>query len=340
MTALRAHKTRLEAGFVAIDPRNGWVRALVGSREFQADRYDHVLQAHRQPGSIFKPFVYGAALEAGMDPGREFQDRAVAIRLPDGGIWRPGDVGGASGRNLSLEEGLVYSRNSVTVQVIEAVGPGKVVQFAQRMGVRESALDAVPSLALGTSPVTLLEMVSAYGTIAALGEYRPPVLVTRVSDHQGKVLAEFAPQTGQAREGVTERVLDPGVAVQLIDMLRGVVDRGTGRGIREVYGIRADVAGKTGTTQNHTDGWFVLMHPELVTGAWVGFNDPRVRLRSDHWGEGAHNALHVVGDFMQHALGERVLDANAEFPTRGTVAGTLRRFGERLRRWLGIVAPQ
>ena len=340
MAALRARKTRLEAGFVAIDPRNGWVRAWVGSRDFQTDRYDHVLQARRQPGSTFKPFVYGAALEAGMDPGREFQDRPVAIRLPDGGVWKPADMGGATGRNLSLEEGLVYSRNTITAQVIEAVGPRKVVQFARRMGVRDSPLDAVPSLALGTSPVTLLEMANAYGTIAALGEYRAPVLVTRVSDQQGNVLAEFTPQTERARESATERVLDSGVAAQLIDMLRGVVDRGTGRGIRDVYGIGADVAGKTGTTQNNTDGWFVLMHPELVTGAWVGFNDPRVMLRSDYWGQGAHNALHVVGDFMQHALGEHVLDANAEFPTRGTFAVAMRRFGERLKRWLGIEAPQ
>lgn len=336
IAALRARKTRLEAGFVAIDPRSGSVRAWVGSRDFQIDRYDHVLQARRQPGSTFKPFVYGAALEAGMDPGREFQDRPVVIRLPEGGLWKPGDMGRATGRNLSLEDGLVYSRNTVTVQVIEMVGPRKVVEFAQRMGVRESPLDAVPSLALGTSRVTLLEMASAYGTIAALGKFRAPVMVTRVSDQRGNVLAEFAPQTDQAREHANERVLEPDIASQLIDMLRGAVDRGTGRGIRDVHGIRADVAGKTGTTQNNTDGWFILMHPELVAGAWVGFNDPRVTLRSDHWGQGAHNALHVVGDFMRQALAERVLDASAEFATRGTIATALRRLGERIRQWLGI----
>jgi penicillin-binding protein 1A len=134
-------------------------------------------------------------------------------------------------------------------------------------------------------------------------------------------------------------VLQPEVAVQLIDTLRAAVDRGTGRGIRDAHGIQADVAGKTGTTQNNADGWFVLMHPQLVTGAWVGFNDPRVTLRSDHWGQGAHNALHVVGDFTQRALAERAIDAQAMFPTRsGTVIqAAVRSIGDALKRLFGWV---
>jgi len=337
MAALRTSKTRLEAGFVAIDPASGHVRAWVGSRAFATDSYDHVQQARRQPGSTFKPFVYGAALESGMDPRREFVDRMVTIRLPGGTVWKPRDASEGSGGRVSLEDGLVHSRNTITAQVIEEVGAHKVARFAQRMGVRDSKLDAVPSLALGTSPVTLLEMASAYGTIAALGEYRAPVLVTRVSDANGKLLVQFAPPPEQARE----RVLQPEVAVQLIDMLRGAVDRGTGRGIRDVHGIQADVAGKTGTTQNNTDGWFMLMHPQLVAGAWVGFNDPRVSLRSDHWGQGAHNALHVVGDFMGRALADRAIDPQAEFPNRMgvTIEATLRRAGETLRRWFGFATP-
>lgn len=333
MTALRERKTRLEAGFVAIDPRNGHVRAWVGSRDFATDSFDHVQQARRQPGSTFKPFVYGAALEAGMDPQREFRGGPVAIRLPNGSVWKPTDAGEAGGGRSTLEDGLIYSRNTITAQVIEAIGANKVVAFAQRLGVRESKLDAVPSLALGTSPVTLLEMASAYASIAALGEYRAPVLVTRVSDVQGRLVAQFAPLA----EAAPERVLQPDVAVRLIDMLRAAVDRGTGRGIREVHRIQADVAGKTGTTQNNADGWFVLMHPQLVTGAWVGFNDPRVTLRSDHWGQGAHNALHVVGDFMQRALAERAVDPQAGFPNRiGTaIQAVIQSAGETIRRWLG-----
>jgi penicillin-binding protein 1A len=337
MEVLRARKTRLESGFVAIDPTSGFVRAWVGSRDFATDSYDHVQVAHRQPGSTFKPFVYGAALEAGMDPHREFASRNVSIRLPDGSTWRPRDLGAAGRGKLSLEDGLVYSRNAVTAQVIEELGPAKVVQFAQRMGVRESRLEAVPSLALGTSQVTLLEMASAYATIAALGEYRAPVLVTRVSDANGKLLAQIAPPDGQ----VPERVLQTDIAAQLVDMLRAAVDRGTGQGIRDVHGIRADVAGKTGTTQNNTDGWFILMRPNLVAGAWVGFNDPRVTLRSEHWGQGAHNALHVVGDFMSQALNQGALDSRAEFPSRAgaTIQSILRRAGQAVRSWFGLSAP-
>ena len=349
MQALRARKTRLEAGFVAIDPATGKVRAWVGSRDFALDRFDHVAQARRQPGSTFKPFVYGAALEAGFDGQREFTDKPVSIRLANGGVWKPGDMGGSTGRAVSFEDGLIFSRNTVTAQVIEEIGPRKVVQFAQKAGVRESALEAVPSLALGTSPVTLLEMASAYATIAAQGDYRPPVLVTRVSDANGALIADFEPRKSAPRNERNtdvsdpvpigpQRVMEPELAVQLIDMLRGAVDRGTGRGIREVYGIRADVAGKTGTTQNNTDGWFMLMHPQLVTGAWVGFNDPRVTLRSDYWGQGANNALHVVGDFMGQSLASGAIDARAEFPSRfgARFEAALRRFGDRLRGWLGL----
>ena len=332
MAALRGRKSRLEAGLVAVDPRNGHVRAWVGSRDFATDAFDHVQQARRQPGSTFKPFVYGAALEAGIDPQRVFRNGAVSIRLPDGSVWKPSDAARAEGGS-TLEDGLIYSRNSVTAQVMEAVGTRKVAAFAQRMGVRESKLDAVPSLALGTSSVTLLEMAGAYASIASLGEYRAPLMVTHVTDPQRRLVAQFAPSDNAA----PERVLDSSIAVALIDMLRAAVERGTGHGIREAHGIQADVAGKTGTTQNNADGWFMLMHPQLVTGAWVGFNDPRVTMRSDHWGQGANNALHVVGDLTRLALAENAIDGSASFPGRAGVAltDTLRRAGDAIRRWFG-----
>ena len=334
MVALRARKTRLETGFVAVDPANGHVRAWVGSRDFASDSFDHVQQARRQPGSTFKPFVYGAALEMGMSPRREFKSRNAVIRLPGNATWQPRDEGPAAGDTTPMEDGLINSRNAVTAQVMNEVGPTQVVKFAQRLGVRDSRLEAVPSLALGTSPVTLLEMASAYSTIAALGEYRAPVLVTQVSDAQGQVLARFTPDPGTP----AERVLQSDVALQLIDMLRGAVDRGTGRGIRDVHAIQGDVGGKTGTTQNNADGWFLLMHPRLVAGAWVGFNDPRVTLRSDYWGQGAHNALHVVGDFMHQAGDDGAIDAQASFPSHIGVAvqSVLRRAGEALRSLFGF----
>src|SRR5574340_1031998 len=306
MERLHAAKTTLQAGFVAIDPDTREVKAWIGSRDFSADQFDHVAQATRQPGSTFKPIVYGAALERGMSPDRLYQDGPVRIRLADGSMWRPSDMSGASGEPMTMREGLIYSKNTITAQVMQDVGLESVVSLARAVGINESRLDPVPSLALGTSPVTLLELVSAYCTIADLGEYREPVLVTSIADGTGKVVARFAPQLTRAMSEQT--------AVELIDMMRGVVRQGTGTGIRARFGITADVAGKTGTTQNNTDGWFVLMHPQLVAGAWVGFNDTRVALRSNYWGQGGHSALRVVGDFFSAALKHELINAAARFP--------------------------
>ncbi len=307
MRKLRESKARLEAGFVAIDPTNGEVKAWVGSRDFARDQFDHVSQATRQPGSTFKPFVYGAALESGLSPEQPYVDAVMDIRAADGSVWRPTDMSGTSGRQMTMRDGLVFSKNTITAQVMRDVGLPPVVKLAQNLGVRQSKLAAVPSLALGTSPVTLLEMVSSYATIAAQGEYRKPVFVRRITDRDGNVIASFG--------GVApERAMSQASSVALIDMLRGVVNRGTGTGVRYRFGINGDVAGKTGTTQNNADGWFILMHPNLVTGAWVGFNDNRVTMRSSYWGQGGHNALLLVGDFFRSALDSGKIDKAAMFP--------------------------
>jgi penicillin-binding protein 1A len=306
MSKLRAAKTRLQAGFVAIDPATGEVKAWVGSRDFKTDQYDHVAQARRQPGSTFKAFVYGAALEQGMSPNKRFTDSPVEIRLPDGTIWRPSDLGEPTGRRMTAREGLIHSKNTITVQVMQEIGSKKTAELARKMGINQSKLDEVPALALGTSPVTPLEMVSAYSTIAASGVYRQPIFITRITDNKGKVLAEFATQD--------KRVMSEKTVGDLINMLRGAVDQGTGQAVRTQFGLRGDFAGKTGTTQNNSDGWFILMHPRLVAGSWVGFNDPRVTMRSNYWGEGGHNALLLVGDFFQQTLASRLIDGRADFP--------------------------
>jgi len=302
---LKRDKTRLEAGFLAIDPANGEVKAWVGSRDFEQEQFDHVAQAERQPGSTFKPIVYGAALESGLGPDRSYLDGAVEVALGDGKIWRPTDMSGASGLPMTLRDGLVYSKNTITVQVAQEVGVSRIVKLAQAMGVDQSKLDPVPSLALGTSPVTLLEMVNAYATIARLGQHHEPLLIRRITDRRGHVLADFGAQTRNAMSADS--------AVELIDMMRGVVARGTGTGVKR-FGLVADIAGKTGTTQNNTDGWFILMHPKLVAGAWVGFNDSRVTMRSDHWGQGGHNAILLVGDFFRDTLKHKLIDVKATFP--------------------------
>ena len=307
MAQLRATKTRLEAGFVAMDPNTGEVKAWVGSRNFQKDQFDHVAQAERQPGSTFKPIVYGAALEKGFSTEKVYRDAVQDIKAGDGKVWRPSDMSGSTGGNMTLREGLVMSKNTITAQVMQDVGLPSIVTLARDLGIKNSKLSAVPSLALGTSPVTLLEMVSVYSTIAAQGEYRKPIFIKRITDRFGNLIAEFGNETPQ-------RAMSSQSAVNLIDMMRGVINRGTGTAVRYRFGIAGDVAGKTGTTQNNTDGWFIMMHPQLVAGAWVGFNDNRVTMRSSYWGQGGHNAILLVGDFFKTALDSGKLNAAAAFP--------------------------
>ncbi|MBP3981456.1 transglycosylase domain-containing protein [Acidovorax sp. JG5] len=332
MRKLRNEKTRVQAGFLALDPRNGHVRAWVGSRDFAQDPFDHVQAARRQPGSTFKPFVYGAAFAQGALPTDTLMDQAVEIALGGGNVWRPSDGGPPSDEPMTLRDGLAYSKNTITAQLMQRVGPAKVAELARAMGVRQSALDEVPALALGTSPVTLKEMVAAYGTIASAGQYHAPVLVTRIEDRHGNLLEAFA-------DTAPEQVLPLDAAQTLRDALRGVIDKGTGAAIRARYGIRADVAGKTGTTQDNADGWFILMHPQLVAGAWAGFNDGRITLRSDYWGQGAHSALPMVGDFVQQALRSRIIDAGERFTDQEQVS-PLGRALEGVRGWWnGLFGP-
>ena len=300
-----SERPMLQAGFLAIDPRNGFVRAWVGSRDFAQEKFDHVSQARRQPGSTFKPFVYATAFLQGLGPMTTFIDEPVAIRIPGGGVWTPSDAGPPSGQPMTLRDGLVFSKNTITAQVIDRVGAPNVAQVARAMGIRQSKLDPVPSLALGTSPVTLREMVAAYGTIANGGYYVEPMLVSSVTDRNGKVLEQFPPM----RE--VEAALPRPQALTLVDVMRGVVDEGTGVAIRQRYGITADVAGKTGTTQENSDGWFILMHPQLVAGARVGFNDNRVTMGP--WGAGASSALPMVGDVFRQAQRNRWIDPAIEF---------------------------
>lgn len=319
MRTLNRAKTQIQAGFLALDPRNGHIRAWVGSRDFTQDAFDHVQQARRQPGSTFKPFVYGEAFRQGASPEDTLLDQAVEIDVGDGEIWRPTDAGPPSGKPVRLSDGLAYSKNTIAAQLIQQVGPDKVAKLARNMGIRQSPLEAVPSLALGTSPVTLKEMVAAYGTIANGGGYIEPVMVTRIENRDGELIEAFSPLE-------PDSVLSRADTYTLLDSLRGVINRGTGRDIRSRYGIRADVAGKTGTTQDNADGWFILMHSQLVAGAWVGFNDGRITLRSDYWGQGAHSALPIVGNFFGHALRTRIVDPRARFepPEDSSVFASIR----------------
>ena len=296
----------LQAGFLALDPRDGAVRAWVGSRDFSTEQFDHVSQARRQPGSTFKPFVYGAAFMQGFRPQDTLIDQVVEIRTKGSSeVWSPRDESPPSGRTMSLADGLAFSKNTVTAQLMDKVGAKSVARLAEALGVRQSKLDLVPSLALGTSPVSLQEMVTAYGSIANGGNHFAPMLVRRVEDRNGKLLEQFAPSR------LPDRAMPYKDTLTLVNAMRGVIDFGTGNAIRTRYGIRIDVAGKTGTTQENTDGWFIMMHPQLVAGSRVGFNDNSVTMGS--WGQGARSALPMVGEVFQQAIRSKAIDANAEF---------------------------
>jgi penicillin-binding protein 1A len=307
MRDLKKQKTMLEAGFLAIEPTTGGIKAWVGSRDWSADKFDHVQQAKRQPGSTFKPFVYGAAFEMGHQPNETLMDQPVAIQIDRNQVWRPGDVEGApTNQPMTLRDGLAKSKNTITAQLMMQVGPSRVASLARAMGVRQSKLNEVPSLALGTSPVTLKEMVASFSTIANGGTYIEPYVVTAVEDREHNVLESFGTKP-------SEPALSNQAAQTLLDVMRGTIEYGTAAGLRPRFGLAGDLAGKTGTTQDNTDGWFILMHPQLVAGAWVGFNDNRVTMRSSYWGQGAHNALFVVGDTMQQAQKAGVVDTKATF---------------------------
>ena len=306
--SLRATKMRLEAGLVSLDPRNGHVKTWVGGRDFQRDKYDKVAIAKRQPGSTFKPFTYTAAIDNGYSPYYQLLDSTFTWTDPStDSTWSPTNFGTSSGQMLTLSQGLAKSYNTITSRLVLEVGPSNVAFYARRMGIK-SEMAEVPSIALGTSNVTLLEMTAAYGTLASGGLYHAPTAVTRIEDRYGNVLYQSTP--------APEEALSEQTAYTMVDMLRGVIDYGTGVRIRAQYQLGDyDLAGKTGTTQRSADGWFMLMHPELVTGAWVGFNDPRLTFRTDWWGQGAHNALMLVGDYFRTAArADSVGISDAEFP--------------------------
>jgi penicillin-binding protein 1A len=307
--SLKAAKTRLEAGFVALDPHSGYVKAWVGGRDLATDWFDHVDKAARQPGSTFKPFVYTAAIDNGWSPYYTLLDDTLRYVDAAGNVWSPGNTGGMSGRMVTLREGLAQSKNTVTARLMLEVGPQEVSFIARRMGIK-SPLEEVMSLALGTSDVTLLEMATAYSTLANGGLRYEPTAVTRIEDRAGNVLYEAATAP---REALSEQT-----AYTMVDMLRGVITEGTGMRIRGQFGLtRHDLAGKTGTTQESADGWFMMMHPDLVMGSWVGFNDRRFTFRTDWWGQGAHTALLIVGDFFRALidLEDTPIDESARFPS-------------------------
>jgi penicillin-binding protein 1A len=257
-----ANEPPLQGSIVAIDPKTGYVKALVGGRDFAESPFDRARQARRQPGSAFKPFVYASALEAGYAPGTMLHDLDQPVEAIDGPYLPRGEH---EATEMTVRRALTVSSNRAAVHMLQHVGMSSVLSYAQRFGI-ESPLPAVPSLALGTGEVTLLELTSAYAVFANKGEYVEPTLIRRVESASGEVLYR-APST-------TRHVVSEDTAYLITNMLSDVIQRGTANNVRRL-GFTAPAAGKTGTTDDVADAWFVGYTPRLTAGVWIGYDDPR-----------------------------------------------------------------
>jgi 1A family penicillin-binding protein len=275
----------LQAAFVAIDPNNGNLLAMVGGSDFTTTPFNRAVRSHRQPGSAFKPFVYSVALEHGMSPVSTISGlKQVAVQAPEG-VWIPRDERASGQDAMTLREALLESNNAAAVLLQQQVGTRPVLRLASDLGVPNQP--DVPSLALGSGLVTPLELTAAYAVFPSLGyRVRPRGLVS-VEDAQGEIVNQVHIER--------EQILSPQVAFQMVTMLQDVVARGTGAAARS-YGVRGAVGGKTGTTNDYRDAWFVGFNSSVVAGVWVGFDQPQ-KIREG--GSGARMALPIWADFMR-----------------------------------------
>jgi len=278
----------LHAGLLSVEANSGYVRAWVGGINSTYFKYDHV-SSRRQAGSTFKPIVYSAALRNGMSPCSYFANDSVVYEAYND--WTPRNSKGGYGGYYSMKGALTHSVNTVSVKVLEKTGIKEVIKHAQQMGIA-GELPEMLSLALGTGDVSLKEMVRAYSIFLNDGRLIEPVFLKRIEDKFGNVLFE-------EEQAMAEQVIEPQQALIMKELLKGVVDRGTASSLRTVYGFENEVAGKTGTTQHNTDGWFIGFTPVLITGVWVGGDHPRVRFRYGSHGQGAASALPIWARYMQ-----------------------------------------
>jgi penicillin-binding protein 1A len=305
----------LHTGMMALDPQTGFIRAWVGGVNHRHFKLDHVNKGtRRQVGSTFKPFIYTAAVRAGYYPCIQVPNVPVTLRKgdPRWGLlqdWTPKNSGSyGEGEMITLYEGLANSVNSISAYLVDKVGTQPILNMAPKMGI-EATIPNQPSICLGTPEISLYEMVGAYTVFANYGGYTEPVFVTRIEDKNGVVLYEHfgAKQT---------EVMKPKDAYVMLEMLTNVVNKGSGvRLHRKPYGEipwQAQIAGKTGTTQQHTDGWFMGLVPNLVTGVWVGADDPVVAFRSIALGQGANMALPIYGNFLKRIYEDEDLNIKVE----------------------------
>jgi len=322
--SMRYYKSFLHPGLMSMDPQTGHVKAWVGGMNYRHFQYDHVKTGKRQVGSTFKPFVYAAAIDQlHLSPCDVLPKSQITIEAGKYGNpepWSPRNDGGDYGGSMTLMDALANSVNTITARVMDKVGPQPVVDLVKKLGV-ESEVLPVPSIALGTADLSVYEMVAAYATFANKGVYTKPVMVTAIVDKNDTVLYQFTPETRD--------VLSEETAYVTVKLMEGVTQSGSGARLRtsgaEKY--RADyreiitgypyqftnpIAGKTGTTQNQSDGWFMGMVPNLVTGVWVGAEDRATHFRTITYGQGAAMALPIWALYMKSCYADKDLNVSTE----------------------------
>jgi penicillin-binding protein 1A len=300
--SLRYYLQIIQCGFLAIDVPSGEIKAWVGGPDIKYFQLDHVKKStKRQVGSTMKPLQYAVAIERGYEPCHEIQ--YVAPTCGNNG-WNPdGSKKFSEGDVVPMQAGLWYSDNRITANLMCDFGPQALIDMARKLRI-ESELDAVPSLCLGVSDISLYEMVGAYSILANLGEYSKPFYISKITDKKGNVLASYGQQHAAA--------LDPKVAYTTTEMMKGVIDHGTGAALRSKYGMKnTTIAGKTGTTQNNADAWFIGITPQLAVGCWVGFEQPSIHFATTTTGQGAAAALPIVGKFLYRSFNDSRLKLNA-----------------------------
>ncbi len=304
--SIRYYKRFLRTGMVSMDPRNGHIKAWVGGINFKYFKYDHVRQGARQPGSTFKPFVYLAGLDQGfLNPCSSVPDAPVTFGKEDGVMvpWTPKNAtGGYSYHNLSLRQAIGRSVNSVSAYIMKMVRPNKVVEYAKKLGIT-SPLQATPALCLGSSDVKVFDLVNAYSTFVNGGDhFVEPLTILRIEDRYGNLLQEFFPKSNQE--------ISANMAYNMLYIMRGAVEDGNGTAGRlRSYGVTEgnEIAAKTGTTSNYSDGWFMGMTQNLVSGLWVGGEDRSIHFRTIEYGQGGRIALPAWGLYMQKVYADPTL---------------------------------
>ena len=299
LDSIKHYKSFFRSGFMVMQPQTGYIKAYVGGPDYRYFQYDMVSTGKRQIGSTIKPILYTLAMQEGLGPCDQVLNVQQTFVLPDGTTWTPrNSTDKREGEMVTLKWGLANSVNNISGWVLKQFTPEAVVQMAHRMGIT-SYIDPVPAIFLGSSEVSVKEMVGAFSIYANKGVYNVPMMVTKIEDKYGNVLANFYPES---REVITENT-----AFLMANLLQGVVDEGTGRRLRFRYGFKNQIGGKTGTTQNHSDGWFIGITPDLAGGVWVGAEDRSIHFQNLANGQGASMALPIWALFMQKVYADKSL---------------------------------